>query len=76
MQFSMQFNYQKFALIEVKLTNSRKGNVYHVETASKKKMQKYQRYKLIFLIFFMETEALHRTLKKGKLMYFSLLLQL
>ena len=37
MQFSMQFNYQKFALIEVKLTNSRKGNVYHVETASEKK---------------------------------------
>ena len=37
MQFSMQFNYRKFALIEVKFTNSRKGNVYHVETAPEKK---------------------------------------
>ena len=53
MQFPMKLNYQKFALIDAKLTDCGKWNVYQVEThCFWKKKQTYLRYKLIFLDFF------------------------
>ena len=45
-------------------------------TDFEKETQTYLRYKAIFLNFLMEVRAFHRTLKKGKLISFSLLLQL
>ena len=61
--------------IDAKSRESEKGNVYHVATHCVwKKCKLTQDKNLFFKVFLMEGSISHRTLKKGKLIYFSLLL--
>ena len=67
----IHFNYRKFALIEVKLTDSRKGNVYHVEThCFWNKMQTYQRYKFFFSDFFHGIQSIAQNIEERKIYVF------
>ena len=68
MQFPMYFNYQNFALIDAKLTDSlQRREMFTMQRhITSGKMQTYLRYKLISLIFFPGSQGIAQNTEKRK----------